>query len=215
MKFISRKQAGLRPPIHTTGLDVGLVSAHWGGDGPGALDHDECFATWKSWQRLHMDTNGWADIAYNAGVCQHGYVFEGRGRQTRSAANGSNIGNSSSYAIVYIGGTPAPFTDEAKQGFVDAAEWLDADLARGHRDWVGTACPGDEIYEWVHSGHVVAGQVEPKPDKKEEALKDDEREAVLFARAFLQEIKNVITEGGDGNYVNGLKRLISAIKRQS
>lgn len=161
MKFVSRDEAGLRPPKgQGASLNVDVATAHWGGDSPGALDHDECAGIWRSWQRQHMDTDqlaagGANDIAYNAGVCQHGYVFEGRGPGKRSAANGSNEGNGSSYAIVYIGGTPAPFTGEAKIAFNEAAEWLGASLDFGHRDWVGTGCPGDEIYQWVHDGHPI------------------------------------------------------------
>lgn len=163
MKLVSRDDAALREARGRTALNVKVATAHWGGDSPGPIDdHDECAGWLRAWQAQHMDTaqlapQGATDIAYNLGVCQHGYVFELRGRGTRSAANGSYDANSSSYAIVYVGGTGAPFTDEAKHGFNDAAEYLGASLDWGHRDWVGTGCPGDEIYQWVHDGH-------PRPD---------------------------------------------------
>lgn len=157
MKFVTRSEWGARAPRGRTALSVNVATAHWGGDSPGALEHDECAAWLRSWQAMHMDTHGWTDLAYNLAVCQHGYVFEGRGKGARSAANGTNEGNGSSYAIVYIGGTPAPFTAEAKAAFNQAADYLGASLDWGHRDWLNTACPGDEIYEWVHAGHPADG----------------------------------------------------------
>jgi hypothetical protein len=161
MQFVSRDDAGLRPARSRSALDVSTVTIHYGGDSPGAMDHDECAAMWRAWQAQHMDTDqlgpgGGADIAYNAGGCQHGYVFEGRGQGTRSAANGSYDSNGASYAVVYIGGASAPFTDAAKDALNDAADWMGASIQYGHRDWVGTECPGDEIYAWVQSGHPRA-----------------------------------------------------------
>ncbi|WP_354645389.1 hypothetical protein [Kitasatospora camelliae] len=36
-------------------------------------------------QDEHMDGNGWADIGYSLAVCQHGYVYEGRGKNTQKS----------------------------------------------------------------------------------------------------------------------------------
>lgn len=172
MKFVSRDEAGLRPGRGVAELHSDTVTAHYGGDGPGELDHSECAGVWRAWQAQHMDTDqlapgGAADVAYNAGVCQHGSVFEGRGQGARSAANGTGEANRSSYAVVYIGGAAAPFTDEAKNGFNEAAEWLGGSLDYGHRDWVSTQCPGDEIYEWVQAGHPRAGEEEDSMTKEQ------------------------------------------------
>jgi peptidoglycan hydrolase-like protein with peptidoglycan-binding domain len=118
----------------------------------GTFDHSQCAGRVRSIQSYHMDNNGWTDIAYNGVVCPHGYVFEGRGPGHRSAANGTNDSNGSSYAICYLGGEGDPFTNEGQQGFSDAANWLGPPLNHGHRDWYNTACPGDVIYGWVKSG---------------------------------------------------------------
>lgn len=183
MRFVSRTDAGLRPSRDTTPLSVSIATAHWGGDGPGVLDHDDCAAIWRAWQAQHMDTDqlavgGANDIAYNAGVCQHGFVFEGRGRGVRSAANGTGPANAASYAIVYIGGASAPFTAVARAAFNDAAGWLEAALERGHRDWVSTGCPGDEIYQWVHAGHPAA------PDEEDDLTKE-ERDTLNWCQAMM------------------------------
>ena len=95
VEFITRAEWGARPgatpsshPIHAPKG----VTLHWLGNGIGAVTHDRCGRIVQSVQRWHQAGNGWADIAYNALVCQHGYVYEGRGLGVRSAANGTRPG---------------------------------------------------------------------------------------------------------------------------
>ena len=90
----------------------------------GSFAHDKCAGKVRSIQGFHRDSRGWADIAYNAVVCPHGYVFEGRGVHTKSAANGSTQANDDWYAVCYLGGVGDPFTGEGKLGFIDAVQWL-------------------------------------------------------------------------------------------
>lgn len=124
----------------------------------GAFPHTNCAAKVRGIQNFHMDSRGWADIAYNALVCPHGYVFEGRGPGHKSAANGGTQVNDDYYAVCYLSGAGDPFTDAGKQAFLDAFDWLTREGAAGP-DRVGhkdirpepTACPGPEIYAWVHS----------------------------------------------------------------
>jgi hypothetical protein len=110
-----------------------------------------------------MDNNGWTDIAYNALACPHGYVFEGRGPGKRSAANGTNTANNTSAVVCYLGGQGDPFTTEGAQAMTDAAAWLGAPILKGHRDWYNTACPGDEIYQWITTGAPAPGPAPPSP----------------------------------------------------
>ncbi len=102
-------------------------------------------------QRSHMVGQGWSDIAYNFAVDRFGGVWELRGWNVRSAAQGSSEGNGGSLAVVMLlGQHDAPPTDAA----IDAVILLRRELlARGgnapvwgHRDWVGTACPGNDLY---------------------------------------------------------------------
>ena len=107
-----------------------------------------------------MDGRGWSDIAYNAIVCPHGRVFEGRGVGNMFAANGFESVNDDWYAVCYLGGKGDPFTAEAKQGVIDAVLWLrekgDAGpKVNGHRDHKATACPGDVIYRWLETARFV------------------------------------------------------------
>jgi hypothetical protein len=122
----------------------------------GKFEHSKCAGKVRGIEAFHRDNRRWADIAYNAIVCPHGYVFEGRGVNTKSAANGNSTDNDDWYAVCYLGGVGDGFTAEGKQGFRDARTWLrekgNAGAAvNGHRDHKSTMCPGDEIYKWLHA----------------------------------------------------------------
>lgn len=132
----------------------------------GSFTHDRCAGKVRSIQAYHMDTKGWADIAYNWVVCPHGYVFEGRGWGKRSAANGANGCNSVYHAVCYLGGDGDPFTDQAKAGFnACRAEWARiygrSPEVVPHSACVSTACPGNVIRQWIASG--MGGGVAPAP----------------------------------------------------
>lgn len=102
--------------------------------------------------------NGSCYFTGNTAVCcGHGYAFEGRWIGRRTAANGTNHGNSVAYAVCYLNGQGDPFTSDGRRAMRAAMDYLDARGGagpgrNGHRDWKATACPGDVIYRWVHSG---------------------------------------------------------------
>jgi len=161
VRFVSRAQWGARRPRSRTGLRPDFGSTiHYNGPpiGLGRLipNHAACSSTWRQIQNFHMDGRGWSDIAYTCGVCPHGYVFEGRGVGVRTAANGTNEGNASAYAVFMFYGDGETPTAEMYAGTSDAVEWLRdngaPDGVNGHRDWKPTACPGDPAYTWLRSG---------------------------------------------------------------
>jgi hypothetical protein len=162
MRFVTRKEWGSRdtnPPTNIT-PERGGVTVHYAGDpSPDLSSHDGCHATWRGSQRYHMDTRGYADIAYNLGACIHGYVFEGRGVRKRSGANGAEDPRSNQdwYAIQAMIGPANPVTDELLSALVDGIEYLRdkggaATKVNGHRDHKSTECPGDKLYAWVRAG---------------------------------------------------------------
>src|SRR5687767_4703415 len=116
MNFVSRAQWGARPPRSTSRIGAPYwVALHWEGPKMGwPWDHSQCAAKVRSIQKFHMDSRGWADIAYSALYCGHGYVFEGRGLGKRTAAQGTNSGNDHYYALCYLGGENDGFPEAAK-----------------------------------------------------------------------------------------------------
>lgn len=152
MKLITRAQWGARAPRARPAEDFTGATAHWEGPHMGTFPHASCPAKVRGIQAFHMDARGWSDIAYNAVVCPHGYVFEGRGQGVRSAANGTDVGNDADGAVCYLGGEGDPFTPEGAAAMADALHWLSPGGQRhAHRDWKPTTCPGDTIAAWVHS----------------------------------------------------------------
>lgn len=160
MRLVTRRRWGARlrgatKSTHPMAPGAG-VTFHWEGTTLGTFDHSTCAGRVRGIERYHRDTKRWADIAYNAVVCPHGYIYEGRGPGVRSAANGDTGPNRTHYAVCYLGGPGDPFTDAAKAAFVDAVLWLRAagragEDVLGHRDHKATECPGDVIYRWLHA----------------------------------------------------------------
>lgn len=159
-RFVSRQAwgstgVGATPGTHPIGATVG-ITAHREGPGTGDFPHSRCARKVRTVERFHEVSRGWADIGYNAMVCPHGYVFEGRGPGVKPAANGYGSPNDDWYAVCYLGGVGDSFTEEGQQGFLAAFTWLAEQGGagperNGHRDHEPTACPGEEIYAWVHS----------------------------------------------------------------
>lgn len=170
--FRTRAQLNLRKPrsvsYNITPQDGGCA-VHYGGPtpNPAPKDHTTCEAVWRAWQNYHMDSNGWVDIAYTAGYCNHGYVLAGRGYGVRTAANGTNSANNDYYAFVWVGGGNAI----PSQAALDALEWLILDArANGkagkdvypHKHFFGTECPGDFLTK--EAAKLNAGiPAQPKP----------------------------------------------------
>ncbi|QPB09560.1 endolysin glycoside hydrolase [Streptomyces phage Sycamore] len=165
MKLVTRAQWGAREPDN--GHDVVTsnygVKVHYLGSPYSVGDHSTCAAYMRKLQNDHMDGNGWADFAYNFGVCEHGYVFEGRGLNAQNAANGNTTLNRNHFAVLaFVGssGHTSPTADQV-QGLKDAIGYLRAHGAgneiKGHKDGYATACPGGPLYTMVHNGSLEPG----------------------------------------------------------
>jgi len=164
MKFVSRLQWGARAPRSTVALQhVDTVVYHYtAADADEQANHGNCDNRVRGVQGYHMDHNGWNDIAYNFLVCKHGYVFEGRGYWNRSAATG--LANGHTVAVCFLGDDTAnrdDVTDEGRQALVDVTKeiqrrWRKRLAYKGHRDFMSTSCPGNELYAYVHSSRFAA-----------------------------------------------------------
>ena len=217
MQFVKRAEWGARPPRAKTPSAAKKVAIHFiGPSSPGEKPHSGCGTLMKQIQDQHMDTDqlapgGANDIAYNLGVCQHGFVFEGRGKGVQSAANGTTAANQSHLAIVYLGGTGDPFTAEAKDALAEAAEFLGVtDPAwKRHRDFVSTECPGDEIAAWVNAGHPRASV------RKEDEMTPKDRETLNFIAQVLKEMKTFYGKfdpQGQDDFFRGMDEAAKLIK---
>lgn len=168
MRLVTRSEWAARPPKNITTMSPSPagVTLHWEGPRMGTFAHGHCADKVRTIQNFHMGTKGWADIAYNAVVCPHGYVYEGRWIGVRSAANGTNAGNNSHYAICGLFGEHDAFTAEAKTAFKEAIAFFRAGGAgpqiKPHRAWKATECPGPAVVEWIEQGcPVVEVQRDP------------------------------------------------------
>lgn len=166
MRFVSRSEWGARAPDYRSSIgDVHGCTIHWNGPSVGRLRHPECDDIVRSFQRYHMDSHGWSDIGYNFVVCQHGYVFEGRGLGVRGAHEEDL--NAHWYGIQAMVGRGDPIPDALYGGLRDAIAYCRAndggDRINAHRDADATTCPGDELYVWAHS-QPMRDQEDDMPD---------------------------------------------------
>jgi hypothetical protein len=136
--------------------------------GPGspnfmARPHADCLAKVREWQAYHQ-SKGWKDIGYNALVCGHARVIEGRGL----GYSGSHCPdhNTSGFGVQFmVAGTEKP-TDamyaRMRRLYDELVKAKGGPLAkRGHRDGTATTCPGDIVYAWVRAGMPMPAA--PKP----------------------------------------------------
>lgn len=172
MRLVTRAQWGARPrgSGSATPFDPRGVCVHWEGTGwASPWAHSTCDDKVRGIQAYHMDGRGWSDIAYNFLACPHGYVFEGRGLNRRSAANGDTDVNTYWYAVQCMwgsrsGSAPADLLTACR----DAIDYCRnkggaGDALRGHRDMQQTDCPGDQLYAWTRRGA-------PRPNPPEDDM---------------------------------------------
>ncbi|KAL4895423.1 N-acetylmuramoyl-L-alanine amidase domain-containing protein [Aspergillus ambiguus] len=169
MRFVTREEWGAAAPNgdYTAMTDAKGVKVHYLGPSFSGREHSECGAYMKSIQEMHMSdsSEGWMDIAYNLAVCEHGYVFDGRGKGHRSGANGDQELNAEHYAVLAFlakEGVTEP-TDEQFTGVQDAIAYLRragaGDEIKGHKDGFDTECPGGPLYQLVQDGSLDPGKL--------------------------------------------------------
>jgi len=159
MTFITRAGWGARPP-KSNGNAIGPrplgVAVHYSEGNLGSSPDSLCDDKVRGIQRYHMDTKGWADIAYSFLVCPHGNIFEGRGTGRGSAANGTTAANLDYYAVCALGGpkdTPSVLMLAGIGVAIGLCRNAGAALkVLGHRDLFPTACPGTALYAYVRAG---------------------------------------------------------------
>ena len=171
----TRKEWGAKPPKGTpTPLSKAAVDTivhHYSSmDAERRKDHSGCDEVVRSIQNFHQDTRGWSDVAYNWLYCQHGHVYQGRGWHVLSAATLGHNGHTQ--ATCFLGPDVKNRDDLTKLGR-EALSYLTNDFFKefgrakkvgGHRQFVNTSCPGEEIMAWIAAkGWTVDDPERPWP----------------------------------------------------
>lgn len=157
--YVTRSQWGASPPESplTPWNPASLfgVGVHWFGIPDGSADHTLCDNIMRGVQNGHQ-AGEFVDIAYNHCVCTHGYVFEARGWDYRTGANGyADVNKKFAAVCVMLGrnNLPSMFTPAAQA----ATKWVIGEWRRRgagltvqrHGYWTGSECPGPTVGAWV------------------------------------------------------------------
>jgi hypothetical protein len=174
-KFITREDLGWpesaarRQPFNPKGVKI-----HYEGTYVPKVEHSKCKSRWTAIRNSHLANKqeGYADVAYNLAVCQHGYILEGRGAGHQTGANGNQELNAENYAVLVMIGSEGDTrpTAEAVVAIREAIRYLRTHSMpagksiKGHRDGFATSCPGGPLYTLVGNGSLEPDKyVPPKP----------------------------------------------------
>lgn len=161
-RLVARELWGARAPkaSSSSGLKKGQ-QIHWtASPKASSLHHPGCYDQVKGMQRFHMDTRKWSDIAYNFVVCNHGFVFAGRGWGVRNGASGTADGNANYLAVASIAGPGDPINSNYIEAIRDiVTEHVDkhggGDVQKPHSFFKSTACPGPDLTRLASTGMLA------------------------------------------------------------
>ncbi|WP_293785434.1 SpoIID/LytB domain-containing protein [uncultured Aeromicrobium sp.] len=144
----------------------------------------------RSYQTMHIRTNGWCDIGYNFLVDKYGQIFEGRAGSINGHVAGAHAGHVSMSTNMNRVSTGIAMMGNFESANIWNAEWTTLrntvaqltawrlqsfglkPLTRvsyngrthftvsGHRDWMATACPGRYGLDWLNAGNGLRAQVD-------------------------------------------------------
>lgn len=171
MKWVSRGDLGWPASAAPEQLTAKGVKIHYEGTHVSCETHSDCVALVKQIRKSHLANaqENYSDIAYNLLVCQHGYVFEGRGKRKRTGANGNQDLNQAHYAVMGLLGNSGDTepTEAMVEGLKDAIAYLRSNGAgkeiKGHRDGYATACPGEPLHALVKAAKLEPDVITPAP----------------------------------------------------
>ena len=183
MIAVDRDQAGWRSTrIYGDGELSGLwvpdkVVVHWGGATVPPVTKAGERSLLRGWQRFHINSRGWRDIAYNYAVGNSGTTYRLRGWNPSGATSGDFEGdgipeNNEAVACVWLGGSGGRISGkafDAMGGLVrDVLTVIDLEphVVIGHRDVKGTtSCPGDTWSRWIQeAGWVLPSGADMEDD---------------------------------------------------
>ena len=175
VQIISRSEIGLKKPTKALmkfSVKPKGLAIHWEGTKVTLGDLEQSKKTLKAVQNSHLanKAEGYIDIAYNLAFDYLGNIFELRGWENKSGANGTTKANDEYIAVVYLGGPDTPFTAEAKKALQAIRQEANArgigPETKPHSAFKATQCPGAEITNFIKDfigGTATAAPVAPKP----------------------------------------------------
>jgi hypothetical protein len=162
VNYVSRSGWGAKAPLSrptvllASRVDT-IVYHYTAANADEQAEHRNCAQRVRGVQTFHQNVRGWNDIAYNYLVCKHGYIYEGRGIENKSAATG--VHNGHTLAVCFLGDDTLDRDDvtiAGRQALVEISRWIRQrrpaiSKYAGHRDFMSTSCPGNELYTYIHS----------------------------------------------------------------
>lgn len=189
---VKREAWGAAPPksvakMHPTRRD--RIFGHWPAM-PGVLSDIQML---QSAQRYHQVTKGWVDIAYSVAIGRDGLLYECRGPNVRGGHTAGE--NDDSYGVLFLCGTDELPTPEMLSAFSLAIEWLkqgdpllpDSPRVMGHRhdDEASTACPGDELSDFLWNYNHKRDYLELMSADKEKLMQEYTKVVTRFYNTVL------------------------------
>jgi len=183
MQVTTREEWGAMPPkkgFSKLGEVKGLV-VHWSAY-PTAKTKESELAQLTQIQNLHQNDRGWNDIAYNFCVGDSGTLYEARGLENRSAAQGGNTRDEINYnnkhyvAVCWLGGSN-PDDQPSKEAVAAVKElWrkVGGDI-RPHSSFKSTSCPGKMWRKWIENRLTFV----PKEVKTAEVVQETTRFTII------------------------------------
>lgn len=155
MKIHTRQEWGAAPPENVTLANPkkwkGVV-VHWFGSPRAVRRPDQVAGQLRGVQRAHQNGE-FSDIAYNFAVDQWGRVWELRGLNRQTGANGTSQSNRDFCSVVVMIGKGDKPTPTALAALRATIIWLRSQgvgrVVRTHGSITGSECPGPHISEWI------------------------------------------------------------------
>lgn len=171
----TREDWGAKPPKSNPGgfASLDATVCHYTAANKGYMvelheDHEICRSQVRSIQVQHQNDSSQSDISYNALVCGHGVLFEGRVLGYKGGANGTgdtNLRMPSICALVGVDDIPTDemlYTIQVFHAAVEQKSGRFLDMMK-HKEIVSTSCPGDFLSDWVDTGKFRLDEPIPEP----------------------------------------------------
>lgn len=180
MTYYTRSDWGARArraAYNFGGSDVDGIALHWPAMRTRRTTVASVMQALRSWQRFHMDTRGWSDIAYQEAIDQAGNVYELRGLEHQSGANGNQDLNNRYGALLLVlapGEKPTAAMVSAVRDRIARHRELhpSSHLVVGHGQIRpgGTTCPGPITQRLIDDGAFTPTEDDMAFTKDDRAL---------------------------------------------